>query len=203
MKCGNIEMRIWLETIQNVIGDNGLKAVLNRGNLKKYINNFPPADYELQIAAEDICDLFKSLFEIFGQKGSYSLLLRIGRERARIGIEKYNKVMMKALIMAARLVPETIKVRLSLEKLVEEQNRVFPDSMELHEEEEFFLLVYRDSFESEKIQSEAPVCGATLGSLQYGMEWITRHPHTVEEIECRAMGNPADVFRIWKHVTSK
>ena len=198
MKCGNIEMRIWLETIQNVIGQNGLNAVLNHGNLKKYVDNFPPADYEMLIAAEEICSLFSSLHKIFGQKGSHSLLLRIGRERARIGIEKYNKGMMKALMLAARLVPETIKMRLSLEKLIEEQNRVIPDSMELHEEEEFFLLIYRESFESEKIMSEAPVCGATLGSLQYGMEWITGHPHKVEEVECKAMGHPADVFRIWK-----
>jgi predicted hydrocarbon binding protein len=203
MKCGNIEMRIWLETVQNVIGHNGLNAVLNHGNLNQYIDNFPPADYEMQIAAEEISDLFSSLYEVFGQKGSYSLLLRIGRERARIGIEKYNKGMMKALLVAARLVPETTKMRLSLERLVGEQNQVFPDSMDLHETDQFFVLTYRENFESEKITSESPVCGATLGSLQYGMEWITGHPHKVEEVECRAMGQPADVFRIWKKSCEK
>ncbi|MBU7009779.1 MAG: hypothetical protein HXS46_03755 [Theionarchaea archaeon] len=34
--------------------------------------------------------------------------------------------------------------------------------------------------------------------LQALMEWVTGHTHEVEEIECRAMGYSADVFRIAK-----
>jgi predicted hydrocarbon binding protein len=35
------------------------------------------------------------------------------------------------------------------------------------------------------------------------VEWITGHPHKVEEIECRAMGHPADVFKVAKAATDQ
>jgi predicted hydrocarbon binding protein len=46
--------------------------------------------------------------------------------------------------------------------------------------------------------SSTPVCGHIVGELQYFVEWITGHEHKVEEIECRAAGHPADVFRVEK-----
>ncbi|MBU7042942.1 MAG: hypothetical protein HXS47_05060, partial [Theionarchaea archaeon] len=85
-KTSNYEMRTWLETIQNIVGSNGLKSILNHANLKHYINNFPPEDYEFVIPKEDIVNLFGSLNALFGERGIRSLQLRIGREFTRVSI---------------------------------------------------------------------------------------------------------------------
>ncbi len=69
---------------------------------------------------------------------------------------------------------------------------------ELREEEDCFLLIEKDWMESEGITSETPVCTVTVCMLQALIEWITGYEYEIEEIQCRAMGHSADVFRISK-----
>ncbi|MBU6996397.1 MAG: hypothetical protein HXS41_07355 [Theionarchaea archaeon] len=194
----NYEMRTWLETIQNIVGSNGLKSILNHAHLQHYQSNFPPKDYQFKIPLEDVGNLFKSLNTLFGDRGTRSLQLRIGREFTRVTIDNYNPVMAKSLQVAARLVPEVTKMRLALRKFEEEMGKGLSLEIKLTEESDHFLLTIKGIFVSEGVQCETPVCHAYVGILQYLMEWITGRPHEVEEIECRAQGFPADVFRISK-----
>jgi predicted hydrocarbon binding protein len=73
---------------------------------------------------------------------------------------------------------------------------------ELEEDDDCFLLIDRDNPMSKTRRSEIPSCGTIIGMLQYQIEMITGHPHEVKEIECRAMGHSADVFRIAKAPTN-
>ncbi len=201
-KIENFLMRSWLESVQSVIGPNGLKSILNYAHLEKYIDNFPPDNDKLETPITDLQALFRSLYELFGRKGTRSLSLRAGRKFARKGIDGRPKLS-KAVQLAARFVPESKKMHLVLEKLAElygkmitYQSEIIP--AEVKEEKDCFLIIFREHFESEDVLAEAPVCDVFLGMIQYLMEWITGHEHDVEEIECRAMGHPADVFKIIK-----
>lgn len=201
-KTDNFVMRIYLDTIQSIVGSNGLKSILNYAHLEEYIDNFPPYNDELEIPVEELQTLFRSLYELFGSKGVRGLQLRVGRENARIGIEGRSRIA-KALKVAARMLPETKKMRLLLEKIVEQSIQRFPSQLdvpllELQEEEDCFLIIHRDRLESEEIAAQMPVCNVFVGNLQYAIQWMTGHEHEVEEVECRAMGHPADVFRIAK-----
>lgn len=199
-KISNYVMRNWLESTESILGVNGLKSVLNHSNLQKYVDNFPPADYELQIPLEDVKNLFNSLMELFGEKGSRSLQLRMGREMVRIGVEKYNQKIVKALLLAARLLPEAKKIRMVLDRFKEENEQTYPDSIDLQEDSDCFLVIQKYNPVSDKVTSEVPICGVLVGTIEYMVEWITGHKHEVEEIECRAMGYPADVIRISKTI---
>lgn len=154
---------------------------------------------ELEVPLEDLQGLYHSLIELFGSKGARSLQLRIGRGNVQRGFESRPKTM-KAIQLAARVVPETRKIRLVLEKLIEYDKKLLPgsdqDLIELQEEEDYFLVIHKDRFESEGITSQTPVCGDFVGTIEALVEWITGHPHRVEEAECRAMGHPADVFKV-------
>ncbi|MBU7023285.1 MAG: hypothetical protein HXS40_03880 [Theionarchaea archaeon] len=197
-RVSNYAMRNWLESTESILGVNGLKSVLNHSNLQKYIDNYPPPDYELQISGEDFRRFFDSLMELFGEKGSRSLQLRMGRESVRIDIEKYNQKLVKAILLAARLVPETRKMRLILDRYKEEYERSYHDSIDVQENDDHFLVIQKGSFMSEGVTSQVPACAVLVGAIEYSIEWVTGHRHKVEEIECRAMGYPADVFRISK-----
>ncbi|MBU7014076.1 MAG: hypothetical protein HXS52_06575 [Theionarchaea archaeon] len=195
----NYEMRTWLETIQNIVGANGLKSILNHAHLQHYQSNLPPKDYQFRIPLEDVANLFGSLNTLFGERGTRSLQLRIGREFTRVTIDNYNPVMAKSLQIASRLVPETTKMRLALRKFKEEMEKGLSLTIELTEESDWFLLSIKGIFVSEGITSKTPVCHAYVGILDYLIEWITGHPHEVREIQCRAQGFSADVFRISKN----
>ncbi len=201
-RTDNFTMRAWLETIQSILGPHGLKSILNYGNLEKYIDNFPPDNEELDIPLEDLQALFYSLYELFGVKGARSLQLRIGHEIVNVGFEK-RPTTIKAIQLAARVFSETKRIRLILENLINyEKNAYFSQldkaPIEIREEEDWFMLVYRSHFESDTVTSDRPICYVTLGVIRTLVKWITGHEHDVEEIECRAKGDPADVFRVAK-----
>lgn len=205
-KTENFVMRIYLSTIENIVGYHGLKSILNYAHLEKYIDSMPPNNDRLEIPLKDLQIIFHSLYELFGQKGLRGLQLRVGRENARVGIEGRSSLA-KPLMIAARLVPETRRMHLLLQKLVEQSNQVYTFQVgelpvELREDEDHFLIIHKDRFESDGITSDIPVCNLFVGNIQYAVEWITGHPHKVEEIECRAMGHSADVFRIEKTTSS-
>jgi predicted hydrocarbon binding protein len=202
-KIDNFTMRIWLETIENILGSNGLKSVLNYSRLGKYIDNFPPYNDVLHIPADDMRSLFNTIREMFGKKGAHALQIRVGREAVRIGQGKYNPAFTRALQLSARILSEHKRMRLILEKYAEDlEKRVHSNGegtyVEVQETDNYFLLIDRDWVESEGVTSDEPVCGICVGMLQYLMEWITGHIHHVEEIECRAMGDEADVFKVVK-----
>lgn len=201
-KTDNITMRLWLETLESVIGSNGLKSLLNYSNIQQYIDSFPPDNDELEVPLKDLHSLYVSLLELFGKKGARSLQLRIGREFIRIGVTKRPTIAM-ALKFATRFLPEQTRIRVALEKFADEYERrqpspLYKPRMEVREEEDCFLLIDKDSFESNGITSGTPMCATCVGRLQYMLEWITGHPRDIEEIECRSMGDAADVFRVSK-----
>jgi predicted hydrocarbon binding protein len=198
----NFLMRVWLETIQNIVGENGLKSILNYAHLQEYIGNFPPDDGKLDTPAADAQALFLALYELFGKKGSRSLSLRAGREFARLGIEGRSGIA-KALQTAAYLVPEATKMRLVLNKIVDQYGIMYTFQIEepyaeLIEKDDHFLLIFKDYFECEGITSDVPLCNINTGMVHFLMKWITGHEHTVQEIKCKARGDLNDVFKIYK-----
>lgn len=201
-RTDNYLMRTYLVTIQTVLGSNGLKSILNYSHLGKYIDSLPPDNNELEIPVEDVQALFRSLTELFGGKGARGLQLRVGREISHTALEGRPGIA-KAMKLAVKVIPETAKMRFALEKLAEQAGKSYEMQLdvppvEVKEEADAFFIIHRVRFESEGIVSEAPVCNVFVGMIQYFMEWITGHPHDVEELECRAMGHPADVFRVFK-----
>jgi predicted hydrocarbon binding protein len=204
-KTDNFIMRVSLETIENVVGSNGLKSILYYGHLDKYIDNFPPDDDEIAIPEEDLRILLLSLVELFGRQGARSLQLRVGREFVRIGLKKRPHIR-RGLKILSLILPEPMRMRFFLKKYVEEARKRFPSSesrLELKEDKDFFYILDRDYYGSEGIMAQTPVCDSYVGVLQYFVELITGHKHDVEEIQCRAMGYAADVFRISKGHTER
>ncbi len=198
----NYLMRTYLKTIQDVIGQNGLKSILNYSHLEKYIDSFPPDNGELEIPVKEVQVLFRSLLELFGGKGVRGLQLRVGREISRHALEG-RPLVARTLQIAVKVVPEIAKMRKALEKLVDQTKQSYKvqsgqPPVELKEDENYFFIIHRVHFGSEGVTSNIPVCGVFVGMIQYFMEWITGHPHEVEEIECKAMGCVADVFRVSK-----
>ncbi|KYK37266.1 MAG: hypothetical protein AYK18_10480 [Theionarchaea archaeon DG-70] len=203
-KTDNFSMRIFLETIENIVGPHGLKSVLNYAHLEKYIDDFPLSNHRVEIPLEDLQILCRSLLELFGRKGIRSLQLRVGRQIISRSLEKHP-LLLKMILILRFLMPEPRRTWIGLEKLIKAVEKSYPPLLEsqepqfeLREEEDCFLIIYRDNWESEDVMSQSPVCNVTVGSIEAYVEWAAGHAHDATEIECRAMGSPVDVFRISK-----
>ncbi|MBU6997543.1 MAG: hypothetical protein HXS41_02790 [Theionarchaea archaeon] len=198
----NFIMKVYLKTVQNIVGINGLNSVLNYAHLQKYINNSPPDNGKLETPVKDIQNLFHALYELFGENGTRNLSLRLGREFAREAIEERSS-MMETLSAASGPDHEERKTRMFLDTVAQETGKMFTcdsgNPVEIQEHDDHFFIIHRDYFESNGLQSDDPVCNVYVGMLEYFMYWITGARHEVKEIECKAMGNHADVFRISKN----
>ncbi len=198
-------MRVYLETVESIVGHYGLKSVLNYAHLEKYVDNYPPPNNQIDIPLEDLQNLCRSLLELFGKKGIRSLQLRVGRQIIQKSLEKRSRIVRLALFLRF-LTSEHARVRGALKKLIEDVEKRYtsdPDisqgaQLEMQEKEDYFLIISRDNWESEDVISLSPVCHVTVGAVAAFVEWATTHVYEVREIECRAMGHPADVFRISK-----
>ncbi|MBU7040385.1 MAG: hypothetical protein HXS45_06215, partial [Theionarchaea archaeon] len=201
-KTDNFSMRVYLETIEGIVGQHGLKSVLNYAHLQKYIGNFPPLNDRTDIPLEDLQMLCRSLLELFGRRGIRNLQLRIGREIVKKSFEKYSRVT-RLLLRLRFLSPEQSRLKHALILLIRVVKKRYPSEggtsqpqLKLDEEEDCFLITFRDNWESEDVLSPSPVCHVTIGAIAALAEWATGHVYDVREIECRAMGYPVDVFRI-------
>lgn len=70
--------RIFLAAMEDVMGKNGLNAILNLAGLQKYIDNFPPDNLEREFDFADFTALQIALEDMYGPRGGRGLA-QIGR----------------------------------------------------------------------------------------------------------------------------
>lgn len=71
--------RITLEAMQDVMGDNGLRAILHLAGLSELIDNFPPDNLDKEFDFADYTAINVALDEMYGPRGARGLALRAGR----------------------------------------------------------------------------------------------------------------------------
>ena len=70
---------IMLEALEDVMGRNGLNAILNLASLGQLIGNFPEDNLNKGFDFADISAINQSLEEMYGPRGGRGLALRVGR----------------------------------------------------------------------------------------------------------------------------
>ncbi|MCK5428822.1 MAG: 4-vinyl reductase, partial [Anaerolineales bacterium] len=85
--------RIILLSMEEILGHNGLKAVLNQSNLSHLINNYPPNNLDLQFKFENLSKIQVALVELHGPNGGRGLALRTGRACFKYGLQEYGPIL--------------------------------------------------------------------------------------------------------------
>ena len=61
--------RIVLLAMEEVMGRNGVNAVLNLAKLKHLVNNYPPNNFDRQFTFEEVGAIQQALDEMYGPRG--------------------------------------------------------------------------------------------------------------------------------------
>ena len=69
---------ITLNALEEVMGKNGLNAILNLAHLPHLIDNYPPANLERAFDFADYTAINMALEEMYGPRGGRGLALRAG-----------------------------------------------------------------------------------------------------------------------------
>ena len=125
--------RIILESMEEVMGRNGVHAILKLASLTSLIDNYPPDNSEKEFSFPTLSKLMDILEQVYGPHGGRGLAMRIGRACFNNGIRQYG-VQMGLTEMAFRLLPLSAKVRGGATAFAELFNTFTDQKVRLEEE---------------------------------------------------------------------
>ncbi|HEX7556159.1 MAG TPA: 4-vinyl reductase [Leptolinea sp.] len=190
--------RITLLALENVMGTNGLNALLNLANKREYIGNFPPDNMESQFDFADFSTIIATLDDIYGVRGSRIFALRAGfaifdETLKNIGeAVDVNDESFKAMSST-----EKIRVGLSLMGITFSQS--IKNNPIVREEENNFLysITYCPVCWGRK--TETPSCNIISGMLKGVLRWVTLgQEYDVTQSAAHSCGAPTCDFIIPK-----
>lgn len=197
-KIPNSFLHFSLRGIQDIMGTNGLNAILNITGLMKFKDNIPPNNEQIQSDAVDVGKLVRGALDLIGQNGVKAILKNAGRRGYRMSLEE-NPALMEALhAELVKLPTDRDRIASLMGAITFDANRIFGEG---HQE----LIPLPDGFEVRIAECEwcwgitdlaAPVCFTELGLEEEAIFWATGKYYDVTEIACRAMGAERCIFHI-------
>lgn len=195
----NASLRTLLKATEEVMGTNGLKAVLNLGGLQKYINNFPPNNLEPDVTMAEYAAAQQAVEDFYGGRGARAMLTQIGRATFRYGLEEQPAILGIAGL-ALRMLPEKLKAKWILSRIVDAGNKRLNMGVELVEEDETYDLVYANCpgmFRERDDQTMG--CYTTVGVMQEALRWVSGGKnYRVQQVACKRVGDEQCRFCVWK-----
>jgi predicted hydrocarbon binding protein len=193
----NRAFRVILLGVEDVVGKNGMAAVLRAAKLPQYIDNYPPSDTENGgHAVHYLSNINHALYDIYGARGARAILNRIGRGRARKAIEE-NATFANATRAATMLLPRRMRIKLSLEKVSKEYSHQMGTSIKISEDAE--SIYWEDPLCSSCLdwKSETPVCYTNAGFIFGILSWgLGDDDLQIQEVTCRAKGDAVCKYRV-------
>lgn len=190
--------RILLLAMHEVMGENGINAVLNTSRLQHLISNYPPPNFLPGMSFDEMGQLFDAVEGIYGIRGGRRLAWRSGEVCFKYGIEGFGGVIGFA-DFALRLLPIKLRVRIGLEVLAEIFNRYTDHHIVIGEgDDSFFFVMDRCGFCWGR-HTDSPACSLIEGLLQESLYWVTRGKRFfIESVSCIASGDPVGTLRVEK-----
>ena len=189
---------MFLLALEDVMGKNGVNAVLNLARLRHLINNYPPNNLDLGWSFDEMGALNQALEDMYGPRGGRGLATRAGRAGLYYALKDFAAVLGIA-DLAFRLLPMGMKIKIGLNAMSETFNKTSDQVVRVEEQLDHFLYYIDRCPVCWGRQAQTPICYGALGLLQEGLHWVTGGKNVrVEEIECIAMGHPSCIFLVEK-----
>ncbi len=106
--------RYMISSLQDLMGENGLNAVLRHGGLPDYATILPPDDMVRAFDFADYGAICAAVAETYGARGAKAFLIRAGRAGFLNGIQSFLDNYGASLEATGKLVPLAIKLPLFL-----------------------------------------------------------------------------------------
>lgn len=190
--------RIYLQALEEVMGRNGLNALLNLVGLQEYKEAFPPNNLAKEFDFADFSSLNQGLHDIYGPRGGRGLGLRGGRATFDQGLKDFG-ALAGVSDFAFKILPFQTKVRVGLPALARIFTQ-FSDQISYVETLDDHYLYYIDRCPvCWGQESDASICFVATGLLQEGLRWVSGgRSYHVAETACLAAGDDSCIFRIEK-----
>jgi predicted hydrocarbon binding protein len=181
--------RIMLLGMEEIMGVNGVDAILRLSPLGNPIQDSTPPNTESAFSFEAVSHLQSSLEQAYGPRGGRGLALRIGRACFKYGLKEYGS-MLGLTETAFRLLPLPVKLHIGVKAFADLFNKHTDQRVRVEEKEnKIFWHIERCPLCWER-KAEEPVCYLAVGLLQESLYWVSGGKvFNVEETACIAKGD--------------
>lgn len=180
--------RILLFSIEDVMGRNGLNAVLNLAGLGHLINNFPPNNLNNQFGFSAVSAIQQALDSMYGPRGGRALAHRAGRATFKHGLKEFGPVL-GITDFAFRLFPVQTKLKIGFEVVAGTFNKFSDQRVRVEDDETHILWSIDRCPICWSRKTTVPCCHLAVGLLQEALYWVSGgKSFTVEERDCIACG---------------
>ena len=184
-----------LVSAQEVMGENGLNAVLRSVGLARFISNFPPNDTNPGIKTVEYAK-FNEAIEAFYGRGGKGMLRRIGKASFQYGVHEQGALMGVAGV-ALKLMPQKQRIKFVLGAMVNALKKT-NEQVDAWVEDEDNKIAYCESTCAICLgrHSSDPVCHLYVGSVGEAVRWATDQEYEIIETHCIAKGDKYCRFEI-------
>ena len=191
----NSLVRQALTSAQEVMGDNGLHAVLRTSGLERFIDNFPPNNLEPSIQTSQYAKLNQAIEDFYGRAGK-GMLRRIGKASFQYGV-KEQAALLGVAGVAMKLLPERQRIKFILNGMADALKKSNPQvDAWLDDSGERLAYVDATCAICHSRHAEIPICYLYVGSIGEAVKWATGKEHEIMETHCFAKGDSFCRFEV-------
>jgi predicted hydrocarbon binding protein len=190
---------ITIKALEEVMGKNGLNAVLNLAHLPHLIDSYPPDNLNREFNFADFSALNFGLEEMYGPRGGRGLALRAGRAAFADALRNFG-ALAGAGDLAFKVLPLQAKLRIGIPAMARIFSQISDQYTTVEEQEnEFVYTIHRCPVCWGRQNADKPVCFIAVGLLQEGLKWVSGGSEfRVNESKCIAVGDEVCEFIIQK-----
>lgn len=190
---------ITINALEEVMGKNGLNAILNLAHLSDLIGNYPPDNLEKGFDFAQFSAINLALEEMYGPRGGRGLALRAGRATFADALRNFG-ALAGAGDLAFKVLPLHTKMRIGLSAMAKIFSQVSDQKTTVEEKGDVFVYtIHKCPVCYGRHDSDKPVCFIAVGLLQEGLKWLSGgNEFRVNESRCKAMGDEVCEFIIQK-----
>ena len=184
-----------LVSSEEVMGSNGLNAVMRSAGLERVVGNFPPNDMNPSINTSDYAHLNQAIEDFYG-RAAKGMLRRIGKASFQYGVREQAALLGVAGV-ALKLLPRKQRIMFILNGMADalkKSNKEVDAWME--EKNNTVAFVDRSCAVCWGRESTQPVCHLYIGSVGEAVLWATGVEHEIIETHCMARGDEYCRFEV-------
>jgi predicted hydrocarbon binding protein len=196
----NVALRLLFLSAVEVMGADGMKAVLHGAHMPQFLDHYPPDNLEHGATFSQYGQVEQAIEDLYGPRGAHGILLRVGRRSFQYVLKEHPAALGlagQALRSSPMLSPQA-KMQFMLGQLVASAYEITNQPARLEEDADGFVVVINRCVCQHRPRHLRPCCLVAAGALGEAMKWVTGREFDVQESTCLNVGADACRFRIPK-----
>lgn len=190
--------RISLFALEDVMGKNGVNAVLNLANLSYLSEQLPPDNLNREFDFAWFSAIWAALEEMYGPRGGRDLALRVGKATFERGLRTFG-ALAGAGDLAFKMLPLNSKIKVGLPAMARIFSQTSDQLSSVDEDEEHFIYTIHQCPVCYGRHTEKACCYIASGLIFEGLKWLSGGIlFDVQESKCIAMGDDVCEFLVKK-----